>query len=211
MTLRPPSVCLACALLFCCAAAVSCGGGGGGTTAGGRTPSGTAGPALTLQEYFQKVQALNSQASDRFDAAQGPGPNSSDYQYLSDDQKAMKFLRDAIPVEAGFVKNQRDGLQQLSPPAAVKAEHQEAIAALNAWLDYAQKAIDAQTTATDPAAVAAVFDSQEARDVSKRLNDSCLALQKAALDHGITIELGCGAIAFATSGASDGRGPGSLS
>jgi hypothetical protein len=210
MRLRPLFVLLACMLLFCSAAAVSC-GGGSGTSTGGGTPSNTAGPVLTLQEYFQKVQALNSQASQRFDAAQGPGLTSSDYQYLSDDQKGLKFLRDAIPIEAAFVKEQRDGLQQLSAPPEVKAEHQEAIDALNAWLEYAQKASAAQATATNPTDVAAVFDSQEARGVSKRLNDSCLALQRAANDHGITIELGCGAIAFATSGASGARGPGSPS
>jgi hypothetical protein len=182
MRLRPLSVLLACALLALTAAACK---GGGGTTTGGGTPSGTAGAVLTLQEYFQNVQALQSQAAQRFDASQGllrPNPSADE---------GVKIAHDAIAVEAAFLKEQRDGLQQLSPPPEVTDAHQEAIDALNAWLEFFQTASDAAATATDLVEWVKVRDSKEALDVGKRLSDSCLALQQAAADLGITIELGC--------------------
>ncbi len=185
MRLRPPSVLLACTLLFCSAAAVACGGGGGGTTAGGHTPSGTAGPVLTLQEYFQKVKALDDQSSGRLDALSTllvPSP--------SPDQ-ALQLARNAIAQERAILTDLRDGLQQLSPPPEVSAAHNEVIGALSAFLAYSQKASAAAATATNLVDVAKFLDSKEARALNKRLADSCLGLAKAATDHGITIDLGC--------------------
>jgi hypothetical protein len=184
MRLRPPSVLLACALLFCSAAAVSC-GGGSGTSTGGGTPSSTAGPVLTLQEYFQKVQALNAQSLQRLDALSAlliPSP--------SPDQ-ALQSAREAIAQDGAILKDLRDGLQQLSPPPEVRAAHNGVIDALSAFVEYSQKASAAAAVATNLVDVAKFLDSKEAGDVNKRLTDSCLALQKAAAGHGITIDLGC--------------------
>jgi hypothetical protein len=185
MRLRPLSVLLACALLFCSAAAFACGGGGGGTTAAGHTPSGTAGPVLTLLEYFQKVQALNAQSVQRLDALSTllvPSPSAD---------QALQLARDAIAQEGAILKDLRDALQQLSPPPEVRAAHNEVINALSAFLGYSQKANDAAATATNLVDVAKFLGSKETRALDARLTDSCLALQKAAADHGITIDLGC--------------------
>lgn len=185
MRLRPFFILLACVLLFYSAAAVSCGGGGGSPSAS--APNGaTAGPPLSLQEYFQKVQALNAQSLQRLDAlgthlSTSPGPD-----------QALQVARDSIAAEETIYKDLRDGLQQLSPPPEVNAAHKEAIDALSAFIEYAQKASDQAATATNLVDVAKFIDSKEARNVNKRLNDGCLALVRAAAGHGITIDLGCG-------------------
>ncbi len=180
MKRRPVFVCV-CALLALVAVAAACKSGGGGTSTAGSTALGTAGPPLTLQEYFQHVQALDSRASQRLAViGQALTPASSDEQKLS-------VVRDLATGLAAIDKDLRDGLQRITPPPEAKAAHQAAIEALTQHINLAETASDPSTN--DPLAI---LTSPEAGVADASLSKACQDLRHLAAARGIAVTLSCG-------------------
>ncbi len=185
MKLRPVFVCV-CALLALVAVATACSGGDGGTSTA-VSQAGTAGQPLTLQEYFQRVQALDSRASQRINVI-GEGLST---QPSADEQK-LSAIRDYLTGLTAIDKDLRDGLQRITPPPEAKAAHQAAIEALTGVVTQAQAMSDTAATVTNPADIIAVLVGPQAKTATDRLTQACQALNQVAAAHSLAIKLSCG-------------------
>jgi hypothetical protein len=183
MKLRPLFILFACTLLVLGAVAAGCKSSGGSTSTAG-TPSGTA--SASLQEYFQKVQALDSRASERL-AVLSATLNTP----VPDEQK-LSLVRNYITELTAIDTELRDGIQQLTPPPEAQAAHQGAIDALTKIIEVAQSAGNTAATAVNFTDAAGILSSPEARAANDALAQSCQALNKVASAHGIAITLDCG-------------------
>ncbi len=181
MKRRPVFVCV-CALLAVVAAAAACKSGGGGTSTAGSPASGTASAPLTLQEYFQQVQTLDSRASQRFNVIGQPLNTTA----TSDAQK-LSVVRDLVAGLAAIDKDFRDGLQRITPPPEAKAAHQAAIEALTEHINLAETASDPSNN--DPLAF---LTGPQVRVADASLSKACEDLRRLAAAHGIGVTLSCG-------------------
>lgn len=185
MKIRPVPICV-CALLALVAVAAACKSGSGGTSTTVSTPSGTAGPPLTLQEYFQQVQALDSRATQRFNAI-GEALNTP----ASSDEQKLAVVRDYVTELAAIDKDLRDGLKRITPPPEAKAAHQAAIEALTGVSTLAQTMSDTAATATNAADIIGLLSGPEATTATDRLTQACQALNQIAAAHSLAIKLTC--------------------
>ncbi len=170
--------CLAVVLTLsgCSLSALACGGGGTG---------GSEGPPLTLEQYFQQLDAIDNTSQARFERIG---------QQLSEQQppeQALSTIKDVYPEEVATLQDLLGGMERLRPPAEVKSEHDAAVDALRSLVEVTEKNAKSIASATLFSQVTDLLSSQESTDASKKTSDTCLALEKAGTDRGITVDLDC--------------------
>lgn len=168
------------ALLLCGAAATGCGGSATKNINADGTPGGTA------QEYFERLAELNDQA------AQGLETVNNDLATALPTDRGLAALRASITQYAAVYQAFRDGMQQISPPQELQVAHQEAIAALTAFIDYSEEAAAQAEAAQDIIDIIDIIENEETQTINDRLTAACTALQQAAASEGIDLELACG-------------------
>jgi hypothetical protein len=156
-----------------------------GALAGGCGGGGRSGPALTLDEYFNKLSAANSTAKARFEQV---GKQLSTNQ---PEAEALKTIQEVYPEEVATLKDLLRSTERLRPPAEVKAEHDAAVNALRDSLAVEEKNETTIANATTFQQVLDLLNSQAASAVSKKASDTCLALEQAGTERGMHVDLDC--------------------
>jgi hypothetical protein len=142
---------------------------------------------LTLDAYFQRIvkldqdhEAVAEPLRKNFDTASS---GLQDANLVPADLK--QTLTQLFDNEEAFATK----LEKIDPPAAAKATHEEAVAALKAEVDQGRSITAGISGATATMAdMNAAFGSDE---VGKRRTNACLALQKLAQDNDISADLTC--------------------
>jgi hypothetical protein len=128
--------------------AAGCGGGGGG---------GPSGKPLTKAEYQAKLEQTSKEIGTQL------GPQSEDFSKLTD--KDVGKLVDALHSFA-------DKLQEINPPAEVKALHARLIGAMNDLADeFPDIASKLKSTKDPSAAIAALFGAKGIQELVKLGDD----------------------------------------
>ena len=148
------------------------------------TACGDAGEELTLEQYFQRLEAVTADGNDKFFALVTQFP-----QALEDPAQTRDFF-----AAAGVIL--RDGVDQLDdidPPAEVEDPHNEFLDAgegmADAIEDFADQLADVES-AQELQEALEPLDAQLA-PVERRLDAACLALEGIAADNGIAVDLDC--------------------
>jgi len=151
---------------------------------GSRDGSSGSGP-LTLEQYFQQLGAIDKTSQARFERIG---------QQLSEQQppeQALSTIKDVYPEEVATLQDLLDGMERLRPPAEVKNEHDAAVDALRTSVKVTEKNAKSIASATLFSQVTDRLNSQESTGASKKTSDTCLALEKAGTDRGLTVDLNC--------------------
>ena len=145
--------------------AAACGGGG----------------ALSLQEYFQKLDAVQNDAAARSEALGQPA-------------QELQALRDFSDEATALFSEVKGSLDDLEPPGEAQDAHKEMVAAfteqLGLFRDLADKLADAKSLSEVQEELANLVT--ELDSVGERMEETCLALQQIADDEGIDVDLECG-------------------
>ena len=144
--------------------------------------------SLTLEEYFQQLEALTAAAEER-GAEFEDAINAELDAAISEEERLAVFedaLRNAQPIFTTFV----DGLNDLNPPAAVEELHNEFVdesAELAASLEEVLNEFGDQDFAAD----LNLFEESSLSQAGDRFDKACAALQDFAAENEIDVDLDC--------------------
>lgn len=148
----------------------ACGGDGGGD-------------ALTLEEYFERVDELeNKQLAD--------SQAIDDELDLLDEDLTVDEVADSFQEQIDVLRELRDGLDDLNPPDEAQDAHDEVVDSLEASADEFEDLLDEfrdEDSVEDAFAAVGEADTPE----SDRATEACIDLQQVAADNGIDVELDC--------------------
>lgn len=136
---------------------------------------------LTVEEYFQRVDAIEDSLTDAFDGLQGQYPEA-----FADPEQTRGYLDATDTVLADAVER----LRELEAPAAVSAAHAELSQATEEVRGAFADLRDQVEGLEDAAALEELLTSSEVTAFD-RFATACLAMQDLAAENGITVELNC--------------------
>jgi len=153
--------------------AVACGGGNG--------------DGLTLEEYFQRLEALSTDNDQRGVALF----ESFGEEFSSEEEQiraTQEFWKEFLVLLGQFV----NGLDDIDPPAEAEAAHEESVDAGAVMLKAYQELVDQMAEAESVSELAEGFGDIELGASSDRFEQACVALQGIADANGIDVSLNCG-------------------
>lgn len=157
--------------LFAASCVVGLGGGGG--------------DALTLEEFFAEVEALDNKfESEVADVEAGFG----ELDESSSVEDAVDLLEQEVDVVEGFV----DSLDGLEAPDEAADIHEEAVSAGRAVVQAFRDAIDESSDAESVEDFFSPFEAGELDPVFERFDQACLDAEALAAENNITVDLNCG-------------------
>ena len=145
--------------------------------------------SLTLEEYFQQLDALHDTADERseelseaFDVELAAAASEEDALAVLED-----FLKSTRPLSSTFV----DGLSDLNPPAAVEELHNEYVDGSAELVASIEEVIDRFDDLDGVADLDGLFEESGFIQAGERLDETCAALQDIADKNEIDIDLDC--------------------
>ncbi len=160
-------------LLALSTVAGACGGGGGGGK-------------LTLEEYFQRLEAVSTGYEQRGDAlfeSFGEEFDSEEEQIRA----TQEFWKDFLVLLEEFIGD----LGDVDPPSEAAAVHEDSVDAGADMLMAFQEIVDQVTQAETLEELAEGFEDIELEESSDRFDQTCVELQGIADDNGIDVDLDC--------------------
>jgi hypothetical protein len=149
---------------------------------GGWACSDDDGSELSLEEYFQELQALDEEFNEQADAAfEGVG-----------DEPEMSEVEAALGELSGLISDFAGGIEDLSPPEEAQEAHDAAVEAGNATADAYDSLADA---AGDAESIDELFTGeagQAAQEALDQFTTACLDLQQIADENSVEASLNCG-------------------
>jgi hypothetical protein len=156
-------------------------GCGGGKSADGSPSS----RPLTLGQYFQQLGEADNMASARFAQIR------TQLGQQQPEAETLRTLQDVYPEEVVTLEDLVESMEALGPPAEVKDVHDAAVAALKNSAVVARKNTERIQSAASAQQATDLLSGQETTQANERTTSTCLALEKAGTDRGITVDLDC--------------------
>lgn len=151
--------------------AASCGGGGG--------------DALTLEEFFAEVEALDNEFETR------SGEIDVQFEELSEEEvlaQAPQLLQDQVDLFSEFV----DALDDLEAPDEAAGLQEEAVSAGRAVVDSFEGVLNEAGDAETVDELFAVFgDDADLTAAFERFDQACLDAEALAAENDVTVDLNC--------------------
>ena len=142
------------------------------------------GGALTLGEFFQRVQELDDEFESRTDELD------SQFNEL-DEGSSVDDAVDLLEQQVALVEEFIDGLADLEPPDEAADLHAEAVDAGRDVEDAFNGLLDQAQDAGSIDELFGTFESGEFDEVFARFEQVCLDAEQLAADNGITVDFDC--------------------
>jgi hypothetical protein len=141
------------------------------------------GESLTLEEYFQEVDRIDNESTERFDAI---------FETVGDETDVDGF-RNAFKEFAPALEDVAGDFDDLNPPDEAKDQHDDMATALNAFSDKANEIADGvdDIEASNADEFFTAIDEQGFTEAADAFDAVCLELQQLAADNNITVDLDC--------------------
>ena len=145
--------------------------------------------ALTLEEYFQQLEALTDETNERSDEleeafAQVDAASLSEAQQL---QALADFLAEGVLLIEDFLAE----VGKLRPPEAVVAEHNENVEATTLFIAAMSGVPEGIETMGTMDELVPLFEDEGVSQAADRVVDACLQLQAVADKNEIDVDLNC--------------------
>ena len=145
--------------------------------------------ALTLEEYFQQVEALKATAEER--ATEFEDAFDAELDAAASEEERLAVLEDNFtniqPIFTAFV----DGLNDLAPPAAVEELHKEYVDASAEFLASIEEVFSGLSDLEPAAGLESLFEDTDLDQAGVRFVETCAALQDIADENEIDVDLDC--------------------
>jgi hypothetical protein len=149
----------------------------------------TGGGTLTIEEYFQRLQALNDAADERSEELENAF--NADFLAAGSEEGVLQafenFFTDSLPIFEDFV----DGMEDLDPPAAVEDAHNESVEGSAELLAVVRSVLDRLDDVDSTASLEDLFEEEGFYAARERLDTACVALQDIADENEIDVDLDC--------------------
>jgi len=140
---------------------------------------------LTLEEFFQELQALDDELEAQFAELEEP------FEALGEDS-SVDEAADILQQQADLIQDFVDRLDDLNPPDEAADLLDEAVSAGRAAADAFQNAIDDARDAESLDELFGVFETGDIDAAFERFDEGCLDAEQLAADNDITVDLNCG-------------------
>ena len=165
---------------FAFSAAIVLAGGTAATACAG-------GGSLSIEEYFQKVEATSNDGRQKEDAAQPTEEETANLTLEQQKQTGIDFLTSIAEINEDTI----DEIDNLNPPDDVEGAHNRLVAEgrdlAKTFRDFAEEA-----KGTSPEGIGDFFNSQVfVESTFAPFDEACFALQKIADDKDISVNLNC--------------------
>lgn len=148
---------------------------------------GDGGEQLTLEEYFQQLEAIFQDADERGQTLGDPG------EIVGDPQSSLEQKRDAVAAFftefLAIIADVTGDVEALDPPAEVGDAHSDLLAALRGFQQSAPAAIDKVDTVQSESEFEALGEEFHSGGVG--FEPACAALQAIADQNNIAVDLQC--------------------
>ncbi len=154
------------------------------------------GEELTLEEYFQRVEAASDDFQKGADALEQDSPSLDDFDSVDEVTEAM---RDNLDASLLLFTEFADELEDIDPPAEVRDEHDELVVAVNGLAE-AFGDVDFEGLLSQLEAVESVSDVEELFGqlfgsefiaALERMDNACSDLKVIASDNSFDLDLEC--------------------
>ena len=144
------------------------------------------GDSMTLEEYFTELERIGDEAEARVEASDAPDvdPDAS----FGDQRDALVQLFEAGEAALGPTIDEMD---ELSPPDAVRDEHNEYVEAVRGLPDFIDGYIADVRAAGTQEELDDILTRPEEEAVFDRIDDACRTLQQIADENEIDVDLAC--------------------
>ena len=150
------------------------------------------GGALSLEEYFKRLDEIDNRSAERSDALQDQLNLISDE--TAQDQERIDAAQSAFPEFVSILDEFFADMDKLEPPKEVQADHEEALDAgseASTFFDDAAADVAAAESLSELDLALSVLNSPEFTAADQRFSDACVSLQKKADDNNIDVNLEC--------------------
>jgi hypothetical protein len=147
------------------------------------------GKALSLEEYFQRVDEIGDRASlaSSTRTAGAPAEDASE-------EEIAAWARGSLHESASIMRDVRGSFNKLKPPSEVKEPHDQFVKALTATSDAIDDVADGLPTSlslTEVQTLGVLLDTPELNEASAQLDTACRTLQSIADENEIAVDLEC--------------------
>ena len=145
--------------------------------------------SLTLEEYFQQLEALTATAEER--GAEFQDAFDAQVDAVASEEEWLAVLEDAFTKSQLIFTTFADGLTELNPPAVVEELHNEFVdvsAELLASLEEVLNELDLDSVAN---LFDGLLEESGANQAGERFDKTCAALQDIADENEIDVDLDC--------------------
>ncbi|MEX2160249.1 MAG: hypothetical protein WEB04_12685 [Dehalococcoidia bacterium] len=148
------------------------------------------GKTLTLDEYFQQLDAIQNENDATFAtqeaSAEEPAEDASG-------EELAAFLRDSVTESADTLRDTGSKGGDLEPPDEVADAHDDIVAAINTAADALDAAADdvPDTLTIEELADGTFFDDEALNAAFDGITTACNALEAIATENNITVDLAC--------------------
>ncbi len=148
------------------------------------------GDALTLDEYFEQLEAMDADVDAQFEAAFAEFPEDED---IFADDANLPFFKDLIAAFPRITGESLDRVEDLELPSEVADAHNDLLAALQALLVAYEEGADALNEAETMAEASVLIEEAETtiEPAITRFETACLALVDIAEANGISVNISC--------------------
>jgi hypothetical protein len=150
------------------------------------------GGGLTLEEYFQQIDAIQNDNDAQFAELEGSANEPAED---PTEEELAQLFKDSLSSSAAILTDSAEAAADIDAPDEVADEHDEIVAAINELVD-AVEAVEVPDTLTFEELAqsdSTFFSGQELNDAFDHLTTACNALEAIAADNGITVDLACDA------------------
>ena len=142
--------------------------------------------SMTLDEYFQKLVALDAAADERFGDVEG---RLDDAAQGNDEGRAAAirtFLRESGSILSDFL----DSLATLDPPSEIEDAHGEFVETGRQFGEYWAGVVE-RSESMSPTEIASELGQVGNEETAERWTAACLSLQQRADQQGVGLDLDC--------------------
>ncbi len=144
---------------------------------------------LTLEEYFQKSDAIFEDASERIEALDDPG----EQEFASEEQQ-IEAIRDFLVADRAITEDVLDELENIDPPTEVQEAHNDfqgaGVVLVALFEDVAAQLANVESASEVDRVFA--LNAPEINAAYARADAACFALQGVANANGVDVDLECG-------------------
>ena len=151
------------------------------------------GGGLSLEEYFQKVDAIGDETDQQGDEADRLLDDFDPSAPAEEQIAAFQAYAEAL---VALVRDFHDRLAEIDPPEEVADSHDEWVGQVGEYLELVEevgdRVADVESTEDVERLGNELFGSPEATDLFSRVDQTCQELQGIADDNGVEVDMECG-------------------
>ncbi len=144
---------------------------------------------LTLEEYFERFEAIDADVDAKFETLYEDFPDEDDEEFFSNEEN-LPLLKEIF---AGFpilLREALDQVEELNPPSEAEDAHDELLATGREWLELLEDAAD-RVEAVD--SISEIEEELEPAvgEAQERFDAACLDVVAVGEANGIVVDVSC--------------------